>query len=184
MTRMRVCALVAVFFLVAPFLGGQESKAGEGVSETPLKIEIVLTEFDGTRKVNSLPYSLNILGTGIRDRQRAHLRYGVRVPVVVQNSLTYEDVGTKIDCGATRREDGAYQLDLVVVLSSVSMPEKGGANQPKAGDTSPDHPLILSFDDDFTVVIRNGQTVEGTSAVDPVTGHVLKVDVTLNALKE
>jgi hypothetical protein len=31
--------------------------------------------------------------------------------------------------------------------------------------------------------MRDGRTMEGSSAVDPVTGHALKIEVTLNASK-
>jgi hypothetical protein len=191
----RVFASIVVFLVAAPFLHGQEKQAAtnmppaETASEIPLRLQVVLTEFDGTRRISSLPYSLNILGTGLRDRQSAHLRYGVRVPIFVgttsNNSVTYQDVGTNIDCTAIRREDGTYRLDLAVERSSVSMPgSNGNETDWKPGDSRPSpQPLIRSFRDDFTVVMKSGQTVEGTSAVDPVTGHVLKIDVTLAALK-
>jgi hypothetical protein len=184
----RALAIIAALFLAGPSLRAQETgnkPAAETASETPVRVQIVLSEFDGTRKIGSLPYSLNILGTGPRDRQYAHLRYGVRVPIVVGNgkgdSVTYQNVGTDIDCVAVQRDDGAYRLDLTIDRSSVS---NGKDADWKPGDSSPGpQPLIRSFRDDFAVVLKNGQTVEGTSAVDPVTGHVLKIDVTLTVLK-
>lgn len=198
MKSMRAFATIAVLLITVPVLHGQSAPSTkdkltpmETTSESPLKVQIVLTEFDGTQKINSLPYSMNILGTRWGDRQRAFLRYGVRVPIVVsdqaagKNEITYQDIGTNIDCLAIQREDGTYRLDVTVERSSVAMPgpTENGADW-KPGDSSPSsHPLIRSFRDDFTVIVKNGQTIEGTSAVDPVTGHVLKVDVTLTVLK-
>jgi len=157
--------------------------------ETPLKVQIVISEFDGTQKVSSLPYTLNMLGTALHNRHEAHLRFGVRVPILVgmgpQNSnsqITYDDVGTNIDAMAILRDDGAYRLDLTVDRSSVTVPGKGTDWKP--GESNPgDQPLIRSFKDEFSLILKSGQTVEGTSAVDPVTGHVVKVEVTLTVTK-
>lgn len=151
--------------------------------ETPLKVQIVITEFDGTKEISRLPYSLNLLGTHIQNRKDAHLRFGVRVPVAsAGNSFTYQDVGTNIDAMALQRDDGTYRVDLTVDRSSVTMPMNGADWKP--GDTNPStQPLIRSFRDDFTIVATPGHTVQGTSAVDPVTGHVVKVEVTLSVEK-
>lgn len=151
--------------------------------ETPLKLQIVITESDGTKEISRLPYSLNLLGTRMQNRKGAQLRFGVRVPVATGgNSFTYEDVGTDIDALALERDDGTYRLDLTVDRSSVTMPMNGADWKP--GDTNPStQPLIRSFRDNFTVVATPGHPVQGTSAVDPVTGHVVKVEVTLSVEK-
>jgi hypothetical protein len=188
----KIFAMFLMVFLVAPLALAQQGQtdsnkpAPETTSEVPLKLQVVLSEFDGTHKVSSLPYSMDILGTGLRDRRTAHLRYGLRVPITAgENQIVYQDVGTNIDCTAIQREDGTYRLDLTVERSSVSVP---GSNETetawKPGSSAPTRsPTLLSFRDEFTVVARLGQTVEGTSAADPLTGHVLRIDVTVTALK-
>lgn len=146
---------------------------------TPLRVQVTIDEFNGTEKISSLPYSLNVL-----NHSAARLRLGVKVPVTSgQSGFTYQDVGTDIDIASVnQREDGTYEVDLTVDRSSVSIPMKGTDWKP--GDTNPStQPLIRSFRDDFRVVVKPAQTVEGTSAVDPVTGHVLKVEVTLSIPK-
>src|SRR5271166_281615 len=161
--------------------GREGTTVTEERPETPLRVQIVITEFDGTQKISSLPYALNLLGTRIQNRKDAHLRFGVRVPIPIGGSagngtFTYQDVGTKIDCEALVRDDGTYRLDLTVDRSSVAT-LKG--TDPKPSDMEVGaQPMIRSFQDEFTVVTKPGQTVEGTSAVDPVTGHVVKVEVT------
>lgn len=157
--------------------------------ETPLRVQIVISEFDGTQKISSLPYALNLLGTRLQNRKDAHLRFGVRVPIAsgTGNQINYQDVGTNIDCEAIQRDDGEFRLDLTVDRSSFTIPSANAKEmdwKPGTGDSNPGpQPMIRSFRDDFTVIIRNGQTLEGTSAVDPVTGHVLKVEITLTVLK-
>ena len=44
-------------------------------------------------------------------------------------------------------------------------------------------PAFRSFKSNFTVLLRDGQTTQYTSAVDPVSGEVMKIDVTLNVIK-
>ena len=165
---------------------GEVAAVTEAPAEAPLKVQVVLTEFDGAQKISSFPYSLNILGGGPHERHDAHLRYGVKVPIAAgANQFTYQDVGTNIDCHAWTVGDGQYRLDFSIERSSVSMPNSNGkATEWKPGDTGLSfQPLIRSFRDEFTLILKNGQTLEGTSAVDPITGHVQKVDVTLTVLK-
>lgn len=198
----RILFATTVLLLALPSLHGQENqpsvetkKSVQSQAEkqreeseqmtagTPLKVQIVISEFDGTQKISSLPYAFNMLGTIVQSRKEANLRFGVRVPVATgSNTFTYEQVGTRIDATAFQREEGTYRLDLSIERSSVTMPMKGTDWKP--GDTNPStEPLIRSFSDSFTVVAKPGQTIEGTSAADPVTGHVVKVEVTLSVAK-
>ena len=184
--RITRALLPAVLVFVAlPTLKAQDKPAQPAPEvEVSLKVQIVLAEFDGKQEISSLPYTLYMLGAS-HNRRDAKLRYGVKVPISNDNQLTYQDVGTNIDCSAFPRDDGGYRLDFTIERSSVSMPGQGGKEMDwKPGDNAPSHqPLIRSFRDEFTLVMKNGQTVEGTSAVDPVTGHVQKVTVTLDVLK-
>lgn len=159
----------------------------EQPEETPLKVQILISEFDGTQKISSLPYTLNMLGTGLHNRHDAHLRFGVKVPILAgpqgsNSQITYQDVGTNIDAMAIRREDDEYRLDLTVDRSSVTVPGKGTDWKPGESYSS-EQPMIRSFKDEFSLILRSGQTAEGASAVDPVTGHLVKIEVTLTAAK-
>jgi hypothetical protein len=188
MKHAAVIALSLLLGLPVVFAGQaikpEEKSAAEAPpTEIPVKVQLLLTEFDGNEKVSSLPYTLNMLATMPHNTHGAHLRFGVKVPISTgPGSFTYNNVGTNIDGNAVIRPDGAYRLDLTVERSIVTMPNNGTDWKP--GQSYPStEPLIRSFTDDFTVVMRDGQTIQGTSAVDPVTGHVLKVDVTLTVLK-
>jgi hypothetical protein len=44
-------------------------------------------------------------------------------------------------------------------------------------------PMFRSFDSSFQVLLRDGQTTQYTTATDPVSGEMTKIDVTLNVLK-
>jgi hypothetical protein len=180
------CVIVGAMLVLCglPALFAQEKSAPEArPPEIPLKVQVVLTEFDGAKKISSLPYTLNMLGTGPHNGHPAQLRFGVKIPISTgSGQVTYQDVGTNIDGTAVLGENGQYRLDLLVDRSSVTMPNSGADWKPGQSYTSAD-PLVRSFRNNFTVILKDGQTVQGTYATDPVTGHVLKVDVTLNVLK-
>ena len=190
-----VLSPVLLALLGLPLLHAQEaakdapsptSKTGpEQKPEIPLKIQVTLSEFDGNQKISSLPYTIHTLGTDIHGRRRDELRFGVRIPVEVSGGgFQYQDVGTNIDCQALTRDDGQYALDITIDRSSVMSASNGKEADWKPGDPNLQaQPLLRHFRDEFVLVMRDGQTTEGVSAVDPATGHVLKVDVTLNVAK-
>ena len=79
--------------------------------QVPLKVQLTLSRFVGEKKLSSTPYMLGVL----TNAQKTSLRMGVQVPVnttlyaaksdggsvnIPQNSYTYRDVGTNIDCEA------------------------------------------------------------------------------------
>lgn len=168
---------------------GQEVAAtvGEKLAQVPLKIQIVISEFDGSQKISSLPYTLHTIATGIQNRRgRDNLRFGVRVPIVTDSSgkISYEDVGTNIDCNAIMLSDGQYSTDFVIERTSIVSPSTGKEIDGKAGQPNVGpQPMVRQFRDEFVVVMRDGQTLEGVSAADPATGHLLKVEVTLTVVK-
>lgn len=209
MNRVRILLGVLALLIILPSVHGQETsqdqnsdavhvkdKKGHEIvaisptptpTEVPLKIQVVISEFDGSKKVSNLPYTLYTVSAGPArptSGSRQSMRYGVRVPVAVGNGMSfqYENVGTNIDYGAYEASGGDYQLVFTIDRSWLGMPGTDD-NNPKVGSVSSSRPLMPTFRDNFTVVLKNGQTVEGVSAVDPVTGHVLKVDVTLTVLK-
>ena len=175
-----------------------KDKKGHGVttvsptpSGVPLKILVVISEFDDSRKVSSLPYTLYTMA--VRPGQGHHLsklRYNIRVPIGTPSNYNIQNVGTNIDCTAYEQDTNEYRLEFSVDRTWISVL---GADEKIAmtrGLTSAEQssvpalpPPVPSFGDDFTIVLKNGQNMEGVSAVDPVTGHVLKIDVTLTVLK-
>jgi hypothetical protein len=206
MKRTHMLLATSIFLMALPSLFGQdvenkETKDKEKVKETvivkddaspdvPVKVQILLTEFDGTQKISSLPYTMYTLASPPRSREHnAHLRFGVKIPIRTSagsnSQITYEDVGTNIDCTARQLSDAQYSLECTVERTSVSMRGTNGEESEwKPGNENPGpQPLVRSFRDNFTLIMRDGHTMEGTSAVDPVTGHVLKVEVTVNVLK-
>src|SRR5438477_5216395 len=78
---------------------------------TPLRVQVVFAEYDGDRKVSSLPYTFTVNADERRARPGSLIRNGARVPVATgKDQSTYVDIGTNVDCSATLQEDGRYKL--------------------------------------------------------------------------
>jgi len=149
---------------------------------TPVRVQVVLTRYDGDKKTSSMP---NELWVNVPDDPKtpgdSSLDIGVQVPVsvVANNTVTvaYKDVGNGINCRITREPDGRFKLNLLIEQSSVASAARA------AGDTGGPGPILRNFNSSFTLLLRDGQTAQVSSATDPISGEVLKVVVTLNVVK-
>lgn len=163
------------------------------IQTTPIKLQIVFAEFEGDKKAKSLPYVLYISAPdvpGIRhDIGATRLRIGSRVPVYVGKSeMQYVDVGTNIDARSAYPGDGQVLLQLTLERSwaegDVSVPvTKPDASQAESASGHFREPIIRSFRSDLDLKLREGQTVESTVATDPISGKVLRVEVSFTVLK-
>lgn len=147
-------------------------------ASTPLKVQVVLSRFEGERKVASMPYTL-LVNAGDHDN-RVTLRMGVSLPV--QMGQQYHDVGTNMDCTATIGEAGRFRINLSVNHTSVfeSDAQHLQAAIPRPGSTAQ---LLRSFTSSFFLNLKDGETGQSIAATDPVTGEVMKIDVTVHVVK-
>jgi hypothetical protein len=168
--------------------------ARQGVpNPTQLKVQLVVSRYLGEKKVSSLPY---LLWVTVDDHLVTNLRMGVDVPVATivfgggtgtpgtpapAQSYSYRNVGTSIDCSAIA-VTSAFKVTITLSDSSIQFdPKQGTATAAKAGIV--DAPAFRTFTSKFSIVLRDGQTAQYTSATDPISGEILKVDVTLNVVK-
>jgi len=186
----RIQALTLALLVVGASTGAAraQEKAADSTATTPpvpLKLQVVISRFEGEKKISSMPYMLSVnAGHG------GSLRMGTRVPIVSTsftpiatggagvNPLTsyqYTDIGTNIDCGTAVINDGRFRVDLTIDDSSVYPEDQVRTNT--------DRPSFRSFRATNSMVLKDGQTTQFTSAVDKVTGIVTKVDVTLTVVK-
>jgi Flp pilus assembly secretin CpaC len=148
----------------------------------PLKLMVVLSKYQGEKKVSSMPYMLS-LATG---QPRVSLRMGGEIPIATSAggsaivSFNYRPVGTNIDCWATALDEGRYSVNIGLEDSSVYSEDQEVRGLSKAGS---DQPSFNTFKANETVILRDGQSSQFTSATDKITGQVIKVDVTLTVLK-
>ena len=188
-----------VFVLLATQASAQDAKSAEPsrtvkpsdakVAETgkgvvPLKVTVVFSEYDGEKKLSSLPYAL-FLKADESSHFVGRVRMGVRVPIWTggkDSAIQYQDVGSNLDCFAQAAEDGKYMLDLSLERSSIypNSSEYPAASKP---DEQPHQPLVRQFRANLALMLRDGQTTQNTIATDPLNGHIVKVEVTLNVVK-
>ncbi len=188
MTRMKLAVLPLLWALVcAQSVAAQAPVAPPKPGQSSLKVQVVLSRYQGEKKISSLPYTLtvtpNMPGKTI-------LRMGAQIPLATSisgtegspvSSYSYKEVGTSIDCAAATIEGGKYYL-LITIEDSSIYPNEDAAAAAGAGKAGL-HPAFRSFKSDEAIVLSDGQSSQYTTATDKVTGEVVKVDVTLSVLK-
>jgi Flp pilus assembly secretin CpaC len=178
----RVMMGLAPMLLFAGLAAAQQKPAQEASRIVPLKVQIVVSEYDGTKKISSLPYTLDVNAVTNRDAEWTHLRLGVRLPIRTgAGQMQYTDVGTNIDCSAQALADGTYKLNLTTERSSVSL--SGAAKEVEGLQVANSQPIIRNFRVSNTPILRDGQSDESTIATDPVSGHLMRISVTLHVVK-
>jgi hypothetical protein len=184
----------------------QPPQPGAKAPLIPLQVRVVVSRYQGEKKVASLPYEVSVSANV--GGQAAQLRMGADVPVPNTTflpgppqpptptptptekpappkppappftSFNYKAIGTNIDCSAFTTEDGRFRVHLSIEDSSVYT-EVQDASLPIAGKV----PVFRSFRSSNTLVLRDGQSRQFTAATDRISGEVVRVDVTLTVLK-
>jgi hypothetical protein len=156
-----------------------------------LRVQLVLSRYQGEKKTGSLPYTFTVTAGGDWVRMRMGVdtpvpvgppppakSQGESVVVPVPTSYQYRNVGTNIDCRGVDRGDGRYELMLRVENSSaLTGSEKDGEASLRGV------PLFRRFEANVGPVLRDGQSVQVVASTDPVSGEVVKIDVTMNVVK-
>jgi hypothetical protein len=157
----------------------------------PVDVEVVISRYQGDKKVSSLPYALTVNAArhDVRVQHKTILKMGGEVPMPIMapqlgpdgqpkgggGLVQYRNIGTQIDCAARPLDDGRFELFISVEDTAIA---------PQAGDTQPGMPPALrKFASSNTIVLRDGQTRQFTAAADRITGEVVRVDVTLRVAK-
>jgi hypothetical protein len=169
---------------------GQQPPGTSKPAMVPLQVEIVMSRYQGDKKISSIPYTLNVNANGTPTQ----LNMGTQVPVVSTvltpspqagattqplQSYNYRNVGTNIDLRASSSAEGSYELQLTVEDSSVYTPE----GQPQGSATLSGLPAFRNFKSTNSLLLRDGQSRQYTVATDRVSLEVTKLDVTLKVLR-
>ena len=191
--HLQTIALIFAFALASSVIVRSQEKPAPAapkpapVAVTPLKVSVVVSRFQGEKKLSSLPYTLSV-----NAGSRATLRMGAKVPVMMMMTanmpkdlpqggpVQYQDVGTSIDCNVSGvQDDGRFRVEITIEDSSVY----GEGPNPTDNKPPPGNPSFRSFKASDSMVLRDGQTSQFTTATDKVSGEVVKVDVTLTVVK-
>jgi hypothetical protein len=156
-----------------------------GKSPIPLKIQIVFTEFDGDKKISSMPYTFMVLADDkVGGLYSASLRTGVRIPIEVDGKdqkTTYMDIGSNIDCGIRSEEDGRFRVSLIFDRSAL-FPNKSPEGERLVSEPN-GLPLVRQFRTSENLILKDGQVSENILSTDPLNGHVIRVSVGINVVR-
>jgi hypothetical protein len=150
---------------------------------TPMRLQVTVSRYQGEKKISSLPYSLSVSMGG----PRVQFRVGAQVPIATTTvndgtktpSYSYRDVGIGIDVmNQNVVEPGLYRMEVHVNDNSIS-----SSSQIQGSPAITGVPIFRTFSTNGTVILRDGQTTQLTTAADPITGEIMRVDVTLTAAK-
>jgi hypothetical protein len=183
-TVIRSLTAAVVIAMTAGVGAAHAQERAETSPVTPLKVLVVVSRYDGEKKMASMPYTL-LVNAGDRDN-RVTLRMGVSLPVTGVGAngptVTVHDIGTNMDCTASPAEGGRFRIGLAVNHSSVFETDQKHlqATIPRPGDSTQ---LIRSFTSSFSLLLRDRETGQSIAATDPVTGEVMRIDVTVTVVK-
>ena len=193
----RACVTFASFVVLAAFVAvpvarGQQLASPPPPASTPrmeapklivpLKVQLLLSRYDGEKKVASLPFTLSV---NANDRPTVlNMHTNVAVPTNAIGgpppitAVNYKTIGTGINCEASTLDDGRIRLSVTVNDNSM-LPDKGaGAMTTVAG-----FPSFQDFTSSNVLILRDGQTAQYAAATDAVSGQVTKIDITVTVIK-
>lgn len=179
--RTHVLSAALGVILVSPAVRAEEPvETARSKTPTPVTLQVLLTRWQGDTKVASLPYTLTATTKG----RRAWVRHGLQVPLKYEGKETpgnvvYKSLGVSLDCTVDPPSAERFLVKCSIGLSSLYAPAGAGAKA--TTDVLP--PLLNNLDVDTSFVLRDGQTAQYASSVDPSTGEVLKAEVTLTVAK-
>jgi hypothetical protein len=156
-------------------------KPGTTGPGAPLRLQVVFARYQGEAKLSSLPYTLALNA----DQRPSRVRMGIQVPIQQKDTpaqTVYRDVGNNLDCSAAAVVDSRYRVSCVLEQSSVYT---AGAERPASQGLPPisSVPVLRTFRAEAALLLRDGQTGQFTTATDPVSGEVLRIDMTLHVVK-
>ena len=186
-----VVALLAVS--VKPVTMHAESgQSFQSAIPVTLKLTVVISRFNGEKKVGSLPFLLMAIAGSAPDRdgEQTQLQTGARVPVpsttfsqgdksAPQTSYNYQQFGTNITASGRSIDATTFSVGLTVTDSQLLSDSPEQAQYAQGVRL----PRYQSFTSSNRLILRDGQTVQYTAATDKTSGEVIKLDVTLNVIK-
>lgn len=184
------CLLAVLMLSVQPLHGqdkGQEKSKTEEHAKPwiaiPVKVQVVVAEYDGEKKLSSMPYVFVVLANE-KGVDGASVRTGIRIPIETDGKdqkTTYLDVGSNIDCRIRIEEEGRFMVNLILDRAAL-YPNKSPEGERLVAEPN-GLPLIRQFRSNENLLLKDGQTAETVVSTDPLNGHTMRVSVTINVQK-
>jgi hypothetical protein len=185
MKKLSYLLLLGVLCLPVVQMRAQEKSKPDPKVSTPIKVQVVYTEYDGDKKISSMPYSFMVISDEkMGGKYSTSLRTGMRVPIETdgkEQKTTYLDIGSNIDCGIETGEDGRFHVYLNFERSAL-YPNKSGEGE-KLVTNPGGNPLVRTLRGSQNLILKDGQSSENLLSTDPLNGHTVRVSVTINVQK-
>lgn len=165
----------------------------------PVQLDVVLTRWQGEKKISSLPFVL-ITTASRGGSQGTSIRMGVDVPIGTSTSsatqtsgaqtqnpravetskseTVFRNVGTDIDGRAMRTDDRSFDVYMNIRDSAIF-----SADASKPLTTIGDPTAFRTFNASNTLPMIDGQTRLFGLGTDKITGETVRVEVKLTVLK-
>jgi len=181
--RIAICA-GAVLLALAPLARGQEPGATKGPETEKPPGKRLRVEFRETRQKNDAVTATRSYVLLLHaDSEPASVFVGpvVAMTTSAQGTLTtqFKNAGVNAQVSAATLPGGEYRLQ-AEFEDCAPLGSGGGVT----GIREADNPILAVVKSRSTVRLREGEAVAFASAVDPVTGEVARLDVTLAAAPE
>jgi len=151
-----------------------------GVEETAgprLRVRFLETRLTGD-KAATVQLALLTLHTGDKS---ANVFVGTQVALRTSDrgtpTVTFKNAGVQAKVSAQTLPGNRYRLEASFEKASVL-----AATGPTATHSNGDNPVLQVVKGESRIVLREGATVPFASAVDPVTGEVVRVDIAVDAV--
>jgi hypothetical protein len=173
--------IASVMLALAPAAPALDAPGKVRPGSGPIEVRFVISRYQAEKKLSSVPYALSC---PVGETEPARVRVGVDVPLFTKINdvpqVIFKTVGTGVDCMASEIEPGLYRLALNADQTSIYVPkgEPGAWSVPEGWLGQ--HPWARSLRASFVAALREGETAQQTTATDPLTGEVVKIDVTLS----
>ena len=99
MKRTIAVGIALLFLSVAPLVAQESGKAASTAKQeehtpsvTPLRVQVVFSEYDGDKKISNLPYTFTVNADERRASPSSKIRNGARVPVTALVDQFYNAV--------------------------------------------------------------------------------------------
>jgi hypothetical protein len=173
----RISTWAAVAWLAGGAAAPQEPEKAKAAAEAAgprLRVRLLETRQRG-EQATTLPPLVLTLHAG---DQEASVFTGVQVALRTSDrqSVLFKNAGVQMRIKALDLGDGRYQLD-----ANLEQAQLLGAGGTAITPSNGDNPIFQVVRSESRLVLRDGETAPFSSAVDPVTGDVVRVDVALDA---
>jgi hypothetical protein len=167
----------AAVITAALLLAGGDGAAAQPARQprvAPVQVQVVISRYRDEKKISSRPYALSV---PVDDPAR--LQVGGNVPVPGgEKGTVYRNVGTELIIRMRTTDDGRYELNVTVSETAVA-----GEGAQLLNVTPGVPPVLRTYTSTSALVLKDGQTAQFAAGTDPITGDVVRVDVTLTVPK-